>query len=177
MYVGLPYLCSLGSCPATQHGPLLFQLTDHTLSPSDPVHANALFPALQWVAAGGLIAFLKDLPDIAVFDTRDAANPRYSHNITGVRSHVTDEFLPIPTRYGGGFVVTQMGSVTGGSPGRVALIDRRMQLKGEYPRNAGSRYAKLERANPHGVDVDFKSGKMLTTDFLEVTSAVTGPPA
>jgi selenium-binding protein 1 len=130
---------------------------------------------LQWFAAGGLIAFMKGEPDIAVFDTSDAANPRYSHSITGKHSHVTDEFLAIPKHLGGGFVVTQMGSLTGGSPGRVALLDKQMRLVGEYPRNAASPSAKMKDANPHGVDVDFRSGKMLTTDFLEVTSAVNGP--
>jgi selenium-binding protein 1 len=133
------------------------------------------FVALQWFAAGGLIAYLKKHPDIAVFDTSDAAHPRYSHSITGVHSHVTDEFLAVPMHLGGGFVVTQMGSVTGGSPGRVARLNKHMKLVGEYPRNANHPSAKMKDANPHGVDVDFRSGKMLTTDFLEVASAVDGP--
>jgi selenium-binding protein 1 len=130
---------------------------------------------LQYFVGGGLIAFLKGLPDMAVFDTRDAAHPRYSHNISGIRIRVTDEFLAIPSRLGGGFVVTQMGTAAGGSPGGVAVLNRRMKLVGEFPRNADRPSAKIAEANPHGVDVDWISGKMLTTDFLEVTSAVSGP--
>jgi hypothetical protein len=57
---------------------------------------------------------MKPSPDIAVFDTSDAANPKYSHNITGKFSHVTDEFISMAD---GGFLITQMGGLDGEEEG------------------------------------------------------------
>ena len=53
---------------------------------------------------------MKPVPDIAVFNTADAANPVYSHSINGKLSHVTDEFIQTAN---GGFLITQMGGLDG----------------------------------------------------------------
>ncbi len=46
------------------------------------------------------------------------------------QSAIPDEFVALP---GGGFLVTMMGSATGGSPGRVAKINPDLTVQGMCP--------------------------------------------
>ncbi|GAB4820930.1 hypothetical protein N2152v2_007976 [Parachlorella kessleri] len=75
------------------------------------------------------------------------------------QSAIPDEFVTLPD---GGFLVTMMGSATGGSPGRVAKLNPDFSLQGEYPTSPPT----VPPLNPHGIAVDFKRRRMVTGDYL-----------
>jgi len=75
------------------------------------------------LACGGLLSVLKGQPGIFFFDVSNARHPVFLFATSAPNSGITDDFLPLP---GGGFLVTQMGSATGGAPGRLAAIPRRL---------------------------------------------------
>ncbi|GAB4819542.1 hypothetical protein N2152v2_006588 [Parachlorella kessleri] len=75
------------------------------------------------------------------------------------QSAIPDEFVTLPD---GGFLVTMMGSATGGSPGRVARLNPDFTLQGEYPIDPPIE----PPLNPHGIAVDFKRRRMVTGDYL-----------
>src|SRR6185503_8773313 len=79
-------------------------------------------------------------------------------------SAVTDDFLPLPD---GGFLVTQMGSETGGTPGRVAEFDRNLRLGAEYPKGPAP-----EGFNPHGISARFDINLLVTSDFINPASTL-----
>ena len=83
------------------------------------------------LACGGLLALLRGQNSIFFFDVSKARQPRFLFSTSGTLSNITDDFLPLKE---GGFLVTQMGSHTGGTPGRVAEFDANLQLVGEWPR-------------------------------------------
>src|SRR5882672_2510379 len=69
------------------------------------------------LACGGLLSVLKGQNGIFFFDVSEARNPRFLFSSKAVESAITDDFLPTE---GGGFLITQMGSASGGAPGRIA---------------------------------------------------------
>ncbi len=72
------------------------------------------------LACGGLLSLLSGQNSIFFFDVSDARHPKFLFSANAAQSSITDDFLPLD---GGGFLVTQMGSATGGAPGRVAEFD------------------------------------------------------
>src|SRR5215813_7975364 len=82
------------------------------------------------LACGGLLSLLRGQNGIFFFDVSDARHPKFLSSASGSRSSITDDFLPLES---GGFLVTQMGSHTGGTPGRVAEFDRNLQMVKEWP--------------------------------------------
>ena len=111
------------------------------------------------LACGGLLSVLKGQNDIFFFDISDARNPKFLQSTHAPSSSITDDFLPLP---GGGFLVTNMGSATGGAGGRVVEFDKNLNLVAEHP-------AVLPTDgtfNPHGVDADFSRNLMVTSDFV-----------
>jgi selenium-binding protein 1 len=74
-------------------------------------------------------------------------------------SSVTDEFLALP---GGGFLVTNMGSATGGAGGRVVEFDAKLRLVAEHPATPPGDGG----FNPHGMDADFARNRLVTSDFV-----------
>jgi selenium-binding protein 1 len=73
---------------------------------------------------------LRGQNSIFFFDVSEPRNPKFMFSTSGTLSNITDDFLPLEE---GGFLVTQMGSHTGGTPGRVAEFDGNLQLIGEWP--------------------------------------------
>ena len=124
------------------------------------------------LACGGLLSVLKGQNDIFFFDITDARHPKFLRSARAPNSSVTDEFLALP---GGGFLVTNMGSATGGAGGRVVEFDAQLNLVAEHPAvlPADGKF------NPHGMDADFARNRLVTSDFVNpvtTLNAVAGPP-
>lgn len=111
------------------------------------------------LACGGLLSLLKGQNDIFFFDISDARRPRFLHSTRAPNSSITDDFLPLPD---GGFLVTNMGSASGGAGGRVVEFDRNLRLVAEYPATAPADGG----FNPHGIDADFRRNLLVTSDFV-----------
>lgn len=111
------------------------------------------------LACGGLLSVLKGQNDIFFFDITNARDPKFMFSTRAPNSSITDDFIPLP---GGGFLVTNMGSATGGPGGRVVEFDKNLQLVGEYPTTLPADGG----FNPHGIDVDFSKNLMVTSDFV-----------
>ena len=96
---------------------------------------------------------------IFFFDVSKPRKPEFLFSTSAPHSSVTDDFLPLP---GGGFLVTQMGSETGGTPGRLAEFDRDLQLVAEYPESPPA-----DGFNPHGISARFDRNLFVTSDFID----------
>ena len=111
------------------------------------------------LGCGGLLSVLKGQNDIFFFDISDARNPRLLRSTRAPNSSITDDFLALP---GGGFLVTNMGSATGGAGGRLAEFDKNLNLVAEHP----SVLPADGGFNPHGIDADFSRNLLVTSDFV-----------
>lgn len=107
------------------------------------------------LACGGLLSVLSGQNGIFFFDVSDARRPEFLFSTRAPHSSITDDFLPLP---GGGFLVTQMGSETGGAPGRVAEFDRDLRLVGEYPENPPA-----DGFNPPGISARLDRNLLVTS--------------
>ncbi len=110
------------------------------------------------LACGGLLSVLRGQNGIFFFDVSKPRHPKFLFSRSTPNSSITDDFLPLRT---GGFLVTQMGSASGGSPGRLAEFDRLLNLVAEYPSNPPT-----DGFNPHGISADFKRNQLVTSDFI-----------
>lgn len=111
------------------------------------------------LACGGLLSVLKGQNDIFFFDISRARHPKFLFSTKAPNSSITDDFLPLP---GGGFLVTNMGSATGGAGGRVVEFDPKLRLVAEYPQASPADGG----FNPHGIDADFARNLLVTSDFI-----------
>jgi selenium binding protein SBP56 len=111
------------------------------------------------LACGGLLSVLKGQNDIFFFDISNARNPKFMFSTRAPSSSITDDFLPLP---GGGFLVTNMGSASGGAGGRVVEFDKHLRLVAEYPATSPADGG----FNPHGIDADFSKNLLVTSDFI-----------
>ena len=110
------------------------------------------------LACGGLLSVLSGQNGIFFFDVSNARHPVFLFSTSAPDSSITDDFLPLPN---GGFLVTQMGSATGGAPGRLAEFDRNLNLVAEYPV-----HPPLDGFNPHGISAAFSRNLLVTSDFI-----------
>ena len=110
------------------------------------------------LACGGLLSLLKGQNSIFFFDVSNARHPKFLFSTRASKSSITDDFLPLPE---GGFLVTQMGSATGGAPGRLVEFDRFLNLIAEHPAKPPT-----DGFNPHGISADFGRNLLVTSDFL-----------
>jgi selenium-binding protein 1 len=111
------------------------------------------------LACGGLLSVLKGQNDIFFFDVSDARHPKFLRSTRAPSSSITDDFLSLP---GGGFLVTNMGSASGGAGGRLVEFDNSLNLVAEYPSTSPADGG----FNPHGMDADFSSNRLVTSDFV-----------
>jgi 56kDa selenium binding protein (SBP56) len=128
------------------------------------------------LGCGGLLSLLKGQNSIFFFDVSSARHPKFLLSAKAIDSAITDDFLPLPE---GGFLITQMGSATGGSPGRVAEFDGKlhfvanhfgtMSLFQEWPSSPP-----LDGFNPHGISARPDMNLMVTSDFVEPGSTLNG---
>lgn len=124
------------------------------------------------LACGGLLSVLKGQNDIFFFDISDARHPKFMFSTRAPNSSITDDFLPLP---GGGFLVTNMGSASGGPGGRVVEFDKHLRIVAEHPASLPSD----GEFNPHGIDADFSKNLLVTSDFINPAStlyAIPGDP-
>ncbi|MGZ4810542.1 MAG: selenium-binding protein SBP56-related protein, partial [Thermoanaerobaculia bacterium] len=116
------------------------------------------------LACGGLLSLLRGQDGIFFFDVSDARNPRFLFSTNAPQSSITDDFLPLAN---GGFLVTQMGSATGGAPGRLAEYDGNLNLVREWPENPPQ-----DGFNPHGISARPEINLMVTSDFILPSSTL-----
>jgi selenium-binding protein 1 len=136
-------------------------------SGNEPHHCN-LSADKNILACGGLLALLKGQDSIFFFDVSNDRHPRFLFSTSGTLSNITDDFLPLKE---GGFLVTQMGSHEGGTPGRVAEFDRNLQLVAEWPTNPPA-----HDFNPHGISARPDINLMVTSDFMMPASSLNVVP-
>jgi 56kDa selenium binding protein (SBP56) len=128
------------------------------------------------LGCGGLLSLLNNQNGIFFFDVSDARNPRFMFSTMAVDSAMTDDFFPTPE---GGFLITQMGSHTGGAPGRVAEFDGRMHFVTNHPGTLSLLHEfpatpPVDGFNPHGISARPDLNLLMTADFLLPTSTLHG---
>jgi selenium-binding protein 1 len=133
---------------------------------NEPHHCH-LSANKQILACGGLLSLLTGQNGIFFFDVTEARKPRFLYSRSAPLSGITDDFLPLDD---GGFLVTQMGSATGGAPGRVAEFDRHLNLVKEWPEHPPT-----DGFNPHGISARPDLNMMMTSDFINPASTLNGP--
>jgi selenium-binding protein 1 len=127
------------------------------------------------LGCGGLLSVLKGQNGIFFFDVSEARNPRFLFSAKAVESAITDDFLPTED---GGFLISQMGSATGGAPGRIAEFDGQLHFVGnhfgetsmfqEFPKTPP-----VDGFNPHGISAR-PDLNVMTADFILPSSTLTG---
>jgi selenium-binding protein 1 len=121
------------------------------------------------LACGGLLSVLKGQNDIFFFDITDARNPKFLKSTRAPNSSITDDFLALP---GGGFLVTNMGSASGGAGGRLVEFDKDLNLVAEHP----SVQPADGKFNPHGIDANFSKNQLVTADFVNPATTLNVVP-
>lgn len=123
----------------------------------------------QVLACGGLLSLLKGQNGIFFFDISDARHPKFLSSARAANSSITDDFLALPD---GGFLVTNMGSATGGAGGRLVEFDRSLRPIAEYPATSPADGG----FNPHGIDADFSRNLLVTSDFINPVTTLNAWP-
>jgi 56kDa selenium binding protein (SBP56) len=136
-------------------------------SNNEPHHCMASLDQ-KVLGCGGLLSVLRNQPGIFFFDISEPTKPRLMSSTAAPNSSITDDFRPLPN---GGFLVTQMGSASGGSPGRVAEFDGALRLTHEWPDQPPE-----DGFNPHGIAIRTDLNVMLTSDFVEPSSTLNAVP-
>ena len=120
------------------------------------------------LACGGLLSLLKGQNGIFFFDVSKPRNPKFLFAKSAPLSSITDDFFPLPT---GGFLVTQMGSASGGAPGRVAEFDKHLNLVKEWPD-----VPPADGFNPHGISGRPELNLLVTSDFINPVTTLNVVP-
>ena len=120
------------------------------------------------LGCGGLLSVLRGQNGIFFFDVSDKYHPRFLFSTAAAQSSITDDFLPLRE---GGFLVTQMGSASGGEPGRVAEFDRSLLHVGSHFGSTTRIHEwpdepPLDGFNPHGISARPDLDLMVTADFI-----------
>jgi selenium-binding protein 1 len=136
-------------------------------SGNEPHHCH-LSADKNVLACGGLLSLLRGQNSIFFFDVSQPRRPRFLFSTSGTLSNITDDFLPLND---GGFLVTQMGSHTGGVPGRVAEFDADLRLVREWPTDPPE-----HDFNPHGISARPELNLMVTSDFMMPDSSLNVVP-
>lgn len=134
---------------------------------NEPHHCH-LSADKNTLACGGLLSLLRGQKGIFFFDVSEPREPRFLFAASAPLSSITDDFFALPR---GGFLVTQMGSAAGGSPGRVAEFDKNLQLVREWPDAPPA-----DGFNPHGISARPEINLMVTSDFIEPSSTLNVVP-
>src|SRR5215467_12065573 len=130
---------------------------------NEPHHCH-LSADKNTLACGGLLSLLRGQKGIFFFDVSEPREPRFLFAASAPLSSITDDFFPLPT---GGFLITQMGSATGGAPGRVAEFDKNLRLVREWPDTPP-----VDGFNPHGISARPELNLLVTSDFIDPASTL-----
>ena len=120
------------------------------------------------LACGGLLSLLRGQNGIFFFDVSDARQPKFLFSTRAPQSSITDDFLALQ---GGGFLVTQMGSASGGAPGRLAEFDADLHLVKEWPDDPPQ-----DGFNPHGISARPELNLLVTSDYILPASTLNVVP-
>eukprot|EP00198_Chlamydomonas_reinhardtii_P004511 XP_001693847.1 predicted protein [Chlamydomonas reinhardtii] len=126
------------------------------------------------LACAGLFSALTGTPSVLFFELSDPRTPKLVDPAKvdqPKHSAFADEFVAIAD---GGFLLSMMGSSTGGSPGRVAHYSKDFKLIGEYPDPA--KFPDIPGFNPHGLGVSWVHKTMVTVDYVVPASTLVGNP-
>lgn len=132
---------------------------------NEPHHIGIVKETNQLVV-GGLLSLLKNQDEVFFYNISNPLNPVYTRSFNVPMSSTTDEFLSLPN---GNFLVTMMGGMGGGQPGRVAEFDKNGKLLAEWPVKPPA-----TDFNPHGISVRPERDLMVTCDFVNPISTITG---
>src|SRR5712692_1596517 len=110
------------------------------------------------LVCGGLLSLLRGQNSIFFFDVSRPRDPKFLFSTSAPQSSITDDFQPLEN---GGFLVTQMGSASGGAPGRLAEFDAGLHLVKEWPDDPPQ-----DGFNPHGISARPEINLMVTSDFI-----------
>lgn len=146
--------------------PTYGQMVSQALTPTtgnEPHHCGVSKDGRR-LLCGGLLSLLKKQDEIFVFDiASDPANPKFIRSTKSKLGSVPDEFFTMSDNT---FLLSEMGSNEGGSPGRMARIDNDGNLIAEYPENPPKDF------NPHGVQVREDLNLLVTCDYLDPASTL-----
>jgi selenium-binding protein 1 len=134
---------------------------------NEPHHCH-LSADKNTLACGGLLSLLRGQNGIFFFDVSQPRDPRFLFAASAPLSSITDDFFPLPE---GGFLITQMGSAIGGSPGRIAEFDKNLHLVREWPDTPP-----MDGFNPHGISARPEMNLMVTSDFIDPASTLNVVP-
>jgi selenium-binding protein 1 len=135
---------------------------------SNEAHHCHLSADKKILGCGGLLSLLRGQNGIFFFDVSNARYPKFLFSTSTSKSSITDDFLPLGR---GGFLITQMGSQTGGEPGRVAEFDKELNFMHEWPRRPPQ-----DGFNPHGISARPELNLMVTSDFMMPSSSLNTMP-
>jgi len=121
------------------------------------------------LACGGLLSLLHNQNSIFFFDVSNPKTPQLISSTKAVLSDITDDFLPLDS---GGFLVTNMGSDSGFTPGRLVEYDAHQGLVDEWPILTPKAGSTLAHFNPHGISARPDENLMVTSDFIEPASTL-----
>lgn len=133
---------------------------------NEPHHAG-LLKNKKTLMVGGLLSVLSGQDEVFYFDVSNPLTPVFKSSLNVPQSSATDDFVSLPN---GNMLVTMMGGVMGGEPGKVAEFDANGKLLQEWPTvqpNKGF--------NPHGISIRPEYNLMVTTDFVVPSSTINGP--
>jgi selenium-binding protein 1 len=119
------------------------------------------------LACGGILASLHNHNWLFFFSLKDPAHPVFMKSEKTPLAAFPDAFLP---QSDDGFLVTEMGSLDGGSPGRIARLNAAGKVVGMYPANPPDGF------NPHGIVARPDLNLMVTCDFVEPASTLVSVP-
>jgi hypothetical protein len=139
---------------------------------NEPHHCH-LSKDKKILACGGLLSLLHNQNSIFFFDVSNPEAPFLISSTKAIFSDITDDFLPLNS---GGFLITNMGSESGSTPGKVVEYDARQGLVNEWPILTPNDGSTLKGFNPHGISARPEVNLMVTSDFIDPASTLNGFP-
>jgi selenium-binding protein 1 len=151
---------------SSNYGKMVSQTLTETTG-NEPHHCGISVDRKRMVC-GGLLSLLKAQDEIFVFDIEtDPAHPKLIRTTKSTHGSIPDEFVPMADNT---FLLSNMGSNSGGSPGRIAKVDSNGNVLAEYPENPPADF------NPHGVQVRTDLNLMATCDYVDPASTLNMVP-
>src|SRR5262249_48747120 len=130
---------------------------DAPTSGNEPHHCHISTDG-NYIVCGGLLSLLKGQDGIFVFDISKPKKPAFLLSTQTALSSIPDDPCPLP---GGGFLITMMGSATGGAPGRICRLDQDFKVVHDWPD-----YPPEDGFNPHGISLRPEVNLMISSDFI-----------
>ncbi|KAB8356705.1 hypothetical protein FH972_024281 [Carpinus fangiana] len=141
----------------------LLRIVDVPSSGNEPHHSGPSADG-KTIWGGGLLSLLKTQDSGYYFNTTDRFNPTFLKSDRALLASISDDVAAKPD---GGFFFTYMGSAAGTSPGRLIETDKDYNIIHQWPEDTDGLLNVLgSQFSPHGLNIDFKRGWILTSDFV-----------